>query len=228
MVTALKDGTHQVSYTPFEEGLHKVDVSYDGQPVPGSPFKVNVTKGCNPKKVKAFGSGLERGVVNQKNQFTISTKGAGIGPLGLAIEGASEAKMTCKDNGDGTCTVDYIPIEEGEYDIGIKYAGEKIPGSPFKIPVGAPVDPSKVVAHGPGIDLTQCRAGPPLTFKVDASKTGRAPLSVDITTDKGPVPFKPEIKNNQDGTFNVSYIPPPEGKKCNVNVRYNNQDIPGR
>lgn len=32
-------------------------------PIPGSPFAVNVRRGCDPNKVKAFGPGLERGVV---------------------------------------------------------------------------------------------------------------------------------------------------------------------
>ncbi len=34
---------------------------------------------------------------------------------------------------DGTCTVDYIPTEEGDYDINVKFGDEHIPGSPFKV-----------------------------------------------------------------------------------------------
>lgn len=59
--------------------------------------------------------------------------GAGTGGLGLAIEGPSEAKMTCKDNRDGSCTVEYIPLEAGDYDVSIKFADQHIPGSPFKV-----------------------------------------------------------------------------------------------
>lgn len=106
---------------------------YDGVPVPGSPFTVNARRGCDPSKVKAFGPGLERGVVNEPNIFTIETKGAGSGGLGLAIEGPSEAKMTCRDNRDGSCTVEYVPTEAGDYDISIKFADQFIPGSPFKV-----------------------------------------------------------------------------------------------
>lgn len=56
-------------------GRHTIDISYDGIPVPGSPFSVNVRRGCDAKKVKAFGPGLERGIVNQPNVFTVETKG---------------------------------------------------------------------------------------------------------------------------------------------------------
>ncbi|MPC41074.1 Filamin-A [Portunus trituberculatus] len=128
----LTDGTYKISYTPFEEGRHTIDLLYDGVPVPGSPFTVNVRRGCDPKKCQAYGPGLEHGLVNQVNTFTVETKGAGTGGLGLAMEGPSEAKMTCKDNRDGSCTVEYVPLESGEYDVAIKFADQHIPGSPFK------------------------------------------------------------------------------------------------
>ena len=59
--------------------------------------------------------------------------GAGTGGLGLAIEGPSEAKMTCKDNRDGSCSVEYVPTEPGEYDVSIKFADQHIPGYPFMV-----------------------------------------------------------------------------------------------
>lgn len=59
--------------------------------------------------------------------------GAGTGGLGLAIEGPSEAKMTCQDNRDGSCSVEYIPTEAGEYDVSIRFSDHHIPGSPFKV-----------------------------------------------------------------------------------------------
>lgn len=33
-------GVHTVTYIPPEEGAYRVDISYDGNPVPGSPFAV--------------------------------------------------------------------------------------------------------------------------------------------------------------------------------------------
>ena len=54
--------------------------------------------------MKVFGDGLEKGIVDEPNTFTIETKNAGAGGLGLAIEGPSEALMQCEDNKDGTAT----------------------------------------------------------------------------------------------------------------------------
>lgn len=59
----------------FLPGRHTIDLLYDGVPVPGSPFTVNVRRGCDPNKCRAFGPGLDHGLVNQVNTFTVETKG---------------------------------------------------------------------------------------------------------------------------------------------------------
>lgn len=223
-ITPLADGTYRISYTPFEEGRHTIDILYDGLPIPGSPFVVNVRRGCDPSKCRAFGPGLERGLVDQPNIFTVETKGAGTGGLGLAIEGPSEAKMTCKDNRDGSCSVEYVPTEPGEYDVSIKFADQHIPGSPFKVPVDNTVDASSVKAYGPGLDPKKCRAGTPLAFKVDAAKSGKAPLGVNIQSDRGIL--TPEVRDNGDGTYDVTYVPPPEGSNVKAKITWDGKDIP--
>ncbi|XP_023712514.1 filamin-A isoform X3 [Cryptotermes secundus] len=224
LITPLADGTYRISYTPFEEGRHTIDILYDGLPIPGSPFVVNVRRGCDPSKCRAFGPGLEHGLVNQANIFTVETKGAGTGGLGLAIEGPSEAKMTCKDNRDGSCSVEYIPTEPGDYDVSIKFADQHIPGSPFKVPVDNTVDASSVRAYGPGLDPKKCRAGTPLAFKVDATKSGKAPLGVNIQSDRGTL--APEVRDNGDGTYDVTYVPPSEGSNVKAKITWDGKDIP--
>lgn len=133
---------------------------FDEVSVPKSPFRVSVTEGCDPSRVRAYGPGLEEGLVNKPNRFTVETRwflwitslysfvpnavswylgltschrvfvrGAGTGGLGLAIEGPSEAKMSCKDNKDGSCSVEYIPFTPGEYDVNITFGGLPIPGT---------------------------------------------------------------------------------------------------
>ncbi|KAF2884976.1 hypothetical protein ILUMI_21197 [Ignelater luminosus] len=226
LVTPLLDGTYKVSYTPFEEGRHTIDIYYNNVPVPGSPFIVNVRRGCDAKKCRAYGPGLDQGFVNKSNIFTVETKGAGTGGLGLAIEGPSEAKMTCKDNRDGSCSVEYIPTEPGEYDVTIKFAEQHIPGSPFKVNVDFDVNSNLVSAYGPGLDSTKCRPGVPTKFTIDTSKAGRAPIAVNIRSDQGPLPKKPEIIDNGDGTYDVTYVPPNEGTNVQAQILYNGKDIP--
>ncbi|KAM4039064.1 filamin-C isoform 1-T1 [Anomaloglossus baeobatrachus] len=217
------DGTYHVQYTAYEDGIHLVEVLYDEVPVPKSPFRVPVTEGCDPSRVRAYGPGLEGGLLNKSNRFTVETRGAGTGGLGLAIEGPSEAKMSCKDNKDGSCSVEYIPFTPGEYDVNITFGGRPIPGSPFRVPVKEVVDPSKVKCSGPGLGAG-VRAHVPQTFTVDCSKAGLAPLEVLVHGPSGlaePV----DVRDNGDGTHTVNYTPATDGPYT-VSVKYADQEVP--
>ncbi|XP_077308129.1 filamin-B isoform X3 [Lithobates pipiens] len=227
------DGTYEVEYTPFEKGTHSVKVTYDDEPVPKSPFKVGVTEGCYPSRVKAQGPGLQEALTNKPNAFSVITRGAGIGGLGITVEGPSESKMSCKDNKDGSCSVEYMPYATGDYDVNITYDGEHIPGSPFKVPVKDVVDSSKVKVAGPGLG-NSVRAKIPQQFVVDTSKAGVAPLNVEVTGPRGdfkrdakePGVAEPvDITDNGDGTHTVAYTPSVEGPYT-VSVQYADEEIP--
>ncbi|KAM7057233.1 filamin-C isoform 1-T1 [Acridotheres tristis] len=222
-VTDLVDGTYRVEYTPFEEGLHLVEVTYDDVAVPKSPFRVGVAEGCDPTRVRAHGPGLEGGLVGTANHFTVETRGAGTGGLGLAIEGPSEAKMSCKDNKDGSCAVEYVPFTPGDYDVNITFGGHPIPGSPFRVRVRDAVDASKVTCSGPGLGPS-VRARLPQSFTVDVSAAGRAALEVTLLGPTG-LPEPVEIRDNGDGTHKVTYTPATDGPYT-VSVKYGGQEVP--
>uniref|UniRef100_A0A4W5R179 Filamin C n=1 Tax=Hucho hucho TaxID=62062 RepID=A0A4W5R179_9TELE len=222
-ITDKGDGTYRVEYTAFEDGMHLIEVLYDDVTVPKSPFRVSVVEGCDPTRVRAYGPGLEGGLINKPNCFTVETRGAGTGGLGLTIEGASEAKMTCKDNKDGSCSVEYVPFTPGEYDVNINFGGHPIPGSPFRVPVKDVVDPSKVKCSGPGLG-DGVRAHVPQAFTVDATQAGKAKVEVQLTGPSGsaePV----AVKNNGDGTHTVNYTPAQDGPYT-VSVKYGDQEVP--
>ncbi|XP_028574971.2 filamin-B isoform X2 [Podarcis muralis] len=248
------DGTYAVEFTPYERGPHTVEVTYDDVPVLNSPFRVDVTEGCHPSRVVAQGAGLQEAFTNKPNPFNVVTRGAGIGGLGITVEGPSESKISCKDNKDGSCSAEYIPYVPGDYDVNITYGGEHIPGSPFKVPVKDVVDPYKVKVSGPGLG-TAVRAGIPQSFTVDTSKAGVAPLEVTVTAPRADEPdtqswrsplkaisefFKGDpqgesnetglaepvnIVDNGDGTHTVAYTPTKEGPYT-VAVKYADEEIP--
>lgn len=51
-----------------------IEVLYDDVLVPKSPFRALVTEGCDPSRVRAYGPGLEEGLVNKPNRFTVETR----------------------------------------------------------------------------------------------------------------------------------------------------------
>ncbi|KAM8868125.1 filamin B a isoform 1-T1 [Synchiropus picturatus] len=224
VVTDNADGTYSVEYTPFENGVHNINVLYDDTPVPKSPFKVSVSEGCDPSRVVATGPGLKEGLADKTNHFNIITRGAGIGGLGITVEGPSESKMSCQDNKDGSCSVEYMPFTPGLYDINITYGGDHIPGSPFKVPVKDVVDSSRVKVSGPGVGAG-VRAKLPQSFTVDCRKAGVAPLAVSVNGPKG-VSEPVQVMDNGNGTQTVSYTPSVEGPYT-VDVQYAEEDVPG-
>ncbi|XP_051163533.1 filamin-A isoform X2 [Leptopilina boulardi] len=226
VITPKVDGTYRVEYTPFEEGPHTIDILYNNIPVPGSPFSVNVKKTTDAGRCRAFGPGLQKGVVNKPNHFTVETKEAGTGGLGLLIEGPSEAIVKCKDNYDGSCSVEYEPSEPGDYDVSIKFADKHIPGSPFKVPIESQSIAKDVTAHGPGIEPNKVREGVPAKFIVDTSKAPPAQLDVKVKTDRGQI-GKPEIKSRGGGIYEVTYQPSQAGSNVQVDVNYGGESIKG-
>lgn len=98
----------------------------------------------------------------------------------------------------------------------------------FQVMVDHDVDEKLVKAFGPGLEANKCRAGVPTKFTIDASKSGRAPLAVNITSDQQPLPSRPEVADNGDGTFDVTYVPPNEGANLQAQITYNGKDIPHR
>ncbi|MEQ2201680.1 hypothetical protein XENOCAPTIV_016326 [Xenoophorus captivus] len=211
----LESGTanevHTVKYIPPEEGLYRMDISYDGNPIPGSPFTV-----------QAYGPGLQGGLVGKPAPFAINTKGAGTGGLGLTVEGPCEAKIECQDNGDGSCSVSYLPTEPGEYAINILFADQHVPGSPFKAVVQSVFDPSKVMASGPGLE--RGKVNETGSFIVDCSKAGEAELTIEIISDNGSK-AEVHVQNNSDGTYSITYIPQCPGMYT-ITIKYGGHMVP--
>lgn len=133
-----------VNFTPTEVGEYQLGMALGGEMVNrpgGGPYRVICTQASNPSKVSACGPGLSRGLVNRPAEFTIDTKKAGQGGLGVTVEGPCEAVINCRDNGDGTCSVAYMPKEAGDYVINITFNDCPIPGSPFNALIGTTAIP---------------------------------------------------------------------------------------
>ncbi|XP_071870651.1 filamin A protein cher isoform X5 [Bombus fervidus] len=224
VIALQRDGTYCVSYKPFEEGPHTIDIRYDNIPVPGSPFTVNVKYYSDPSKCKAYGPGLKKGYVNKYNTFVVETKDAGNGGLSLLMEGNDYAQVTCKGNDDGYCTVEYFPPSPGDYEISIKFAEQHIPGSPFQVEVVDEMQANNVTAYGEGLEVV--RENVSTKFMVNTSKCNPAQLNVTLKTNKGRVQ-KPIIKNCGNGLFEVTYQPPSPDSDLQVGVIFDGEDIPG-
>lgn len=119
--------TFECDFKPTKEGDHRLSISLDGQEV--RQFEINVSP-PSQSKVVAFGPGLHGGCVGKPNKFRVDTRGER-GTLGFTIDGPGEAKIECKDNGDGTADVEWTVAAPGEYALHVLSNGEDIPNSAF-------------------------------------------------------------------------------------------------
>ena len=134
------DFLYDCTYKPTKPGLHIINVTFAGQSIQKSPFKVDIGP-IKASKVEAFGPGLESGVVNEPAKFTVKPNGEGpIGKncwtiikfiwintkkleinsiatyffQGFKIEGPSQAKIDVTKNPDQTeMYVTYWPTIAG-------------------------------------------------------------------------------------------------------------------
>lgn len=215
-------------YTPFEAGRHTIELLYDSVPVPGSPFVVLVQAKSDPSRCKAFGPGLASGSTGQPSRFVVETRGAGNGGLSMAIEGPSEAKMTCVDNRDGSCDVEFLPTEPGEYEIIIRFADQHIPGSPFRAIVAESVDASKVRVYGPAVELGVVREGVPAVFNIDVSDAGPGKVAVKLTNSAGKLVDTGRVEDRGNGLYAVHFVPPLSsgGTVLTAQVMFADQEVP--
>ncbi|CAF3895693.1 unnamed protein product, partial [Adineta steineri] len=215
----MNNGTYLVQYAPYEPGMHQLEVTYENIPVPGSPFRVNAISGSDSTRVRAYGPGLESATTNEPVTFTIETKGAGQGSLGLAIEGPSEAKMVCKDNQDGTCIMEYLPTKAGQYDIAIKFAEQHIPGSPFHVNVRDRLDANHV-----NVKMSSTmRANALQEIVIDGQTAGPGNPSIDITDSHGR--RKPaSIRPRGEGVYVAEFTPQTEGPH-RIDINWSDQPV---
>lgn len=192
-------------------------------------------------RVRAFGPGLQSGITGKPAKFSVETKGAGTGGLSLAIEGPSEAKMTCIDKRDGSCDVEYLPTEPGEYDITVRFAEKHIPGSPFKVEIHdsniAPilrqaqsnvVDANKVRVYGQGVTQGLVYEGLPVEFFVDAGNAGPGKIGVKLTATDGKQINDLRVSDRGEGVYAVTFTAPQRvGTILTCNVLFSDKEVPG-
>ncbi len=74
MIPSLFIDKNAIRFIPRENGVHSIDVKFNGSHIPGSPFKVRVGEAesvGDPGMVTAFGPGLEGGRTGTGPWFSI-------------------------------------------------------------------------------------------------------------------------------------------------------------
>ncbi|KRY74339.1 Filamin-A [Trichinella pseudospiralis] len=213
-------------YQPTHAGLHIVHIKYDGKDFPSSPFEVMVDSEMT-SKIRAFGPGLQSGVVNRPCKFTVETNGERCG-LGFSVDGPSKAELTCHDNGDGSAEICYIPKACGEYAIHVLSNDVNISGSPYMVEIGEShlgCIPELVKCSGAGISEYGHVCGQRSTFTVDASRAGDGAVKI-FAVDSDGMEMNIQQKSIANNVYSCSFVPE-SCKRHWIMVTFDGQSVPG-
>lgn len=215
-----------------ESGVYIIEIMFADKHIPNSPFYVPVTWKSDPNRVIAEGVGLQGGTTKEWVEFDLDLRKAGDGGISVDIQGPKQPKVEYDDHEDGTMTIQYYPVEPGEYNIDISFNNTHIPGSPFKPNFERGTDATKCKAFGPGLAENGVKVGDAGDFTIDTTEGGSGAVDVvvngpfGVNNRRGNSPAaKPIITNNHDGTFAVVYNPRKVGE-YNINVIFADEEIP--
>jgi filamin len=218
-----KDGTYQGSYTPTAPGRYQVDITLDGQPIKGSPYRPLI-ENANAGRSYADGDGLTHGQTKHPLSFTIHSVDAdgnhvkeGGDPFEVKITGAQHVDPKVTDNRDGTYSVVYQVEKPGTYNIDVTLHGSHIKDSPFHPKIKWSCDSGRSYATGEGIEDGKVKDNKPTQFTIHAVDhegnkrlDGGDPFVVKIGGPQEPK-IQADVVDNGDGTYTVSYAPDKPG-----------------
>ncbi|KAK3602502.1 hypothetical protein CHS0354_022370 [Potamilus streckersoni] len=222
---ALKYDRYMCNYTAPTPGGYLLYVFWSEETVPGTPFKVSVLPKGRSNKVLVTGSGLKGGYVGQELCVNVDSREAGNGEVTADFNGKRETARCDKiDHKNGIVSLRLYPTEANTHTLFIKYDGEDVPGSPFKISVGEPPDPRKVRCYGPGIEdgVIQNYES---RFIVETFGAGAGQLAVRIRGPKGAFAVDMQRDSQTDRVIVCRYDPLEAGKYI-IGVKWSGVHVP--
>nr|XP_033193689.1 filamin-B isoform X2 [Bombus vancouverensis nearcticus] len=206
--------TYAISFTPREPIVHTVDLRFNGEDVPGSPFSCQVS---DTAKV-IITEGLEKVSVNRLTTFTIEADSSLGTPTVEVLSPTRESlPIHVKQSGHGCYTAGFTPKDVGDHSVEVKINGLHVEGSPFLVKAYN-ADKVKVTDINSGV------VGKPVFFSINASQAGAGNLEIIVAVNGKNVPNYVQSEGN--AKFRVNFKPQ-EAAVHSLSVRFNGEPVPG-
>ncbi|XP_043676744.1 filamin-A isoform X1 [Vespula pensylvanica] len=206
--------TYAISFTPREPIVHTVDLRFNGEDVPGSPFSCHVS---DTAKV-LITDGLEKVSVNRVASFTIEADSSLGTPVVEVLSPTRESLLVhIKQSAHGSYTAGFTPKDVGDHSVEVKLGGSHVEGSPFLVKAYN-ADKVKVTDINSGV------VGKPVFFSINASQAGAGNLEIIVAVNGKNVPNYVQSEGN--AKFRVNFKPQ-EAAVHSLSVRFNGEPVPG-
>uniref|UniRef100_A0A1I7TZU6 Filamin-A n=1 Tax=Caenorhabditis tropicalis TaxID=1561998 RepID=A0A1I7TZU6_9PELO len=142
-IVEIEPGHMQINFTPAQVGDHEIDVRYGGVPVTGSPF---TCRAYDPAKIRV--GAIPKGLLDKPVYFTVDASEAGVGNLEVAVCDGRVPSMA-HSLGHHKYDISFVPKENEDHTITVRFNNEPVPGSPFTCQL---VATAQATATGAGIE----------------------------------------------------------------------------
>ncbi|CRL07142.1 CLUMA_CG020137, isoform A [Clunio marinus] len=218
-VRSLGGQTFVASFTPHETGIHTVQITFNGETVPGSPWLIDIMP--SSPGLTALGESTRLVPANQPAVFEI------LPPLGTSLTRSdfaatvlspSKSKVVANvtnEVANGAFRIEFIPKEVGTHIIEASISGTKLVGGPL---IAKVYDSSLIQVN----DVNGGVVGQACQFRVDASAAGEGQLEISIN--EGEVPNHVQVVGG--GKCLVSFTPE-QPKPHIIDIKFNGETVHG-
>ncbi|XP_063394456.1 filamin-A isoform X1 [Cydia fagiglandana] len=215
--------TYAISFTPRDPRPHTVELRFNGDHVPGSPFVCHVSA---PARVIGAGSSESPDKVSVGDAYTFSVDSPAspqvdvLGPARRPVPVQVSAEETVGENEPSKrYTISFVPVDVGDHSIEVRAGamGGHVEGSPFLVKA---YSASRVAVT----DIAPGVVGRPVSFTINASHAGAGNLEIIVAVNGRNVPNFVQSEGN--ARFKVNFKPS-EAAPHTLSVRFNGHAVPG-
>ena len=224
------DGTYKVTYTADQPGSYSIILKCYDKHIPGSPFNLTVVPQADASKCQAEGPALHPNSVKIEGNpldITVDTTKAGTGDLQVDLKGPDGIEPTVYiASEEGIYSLKFDVPKAGKYLLSIRWSGEHIPGSPFKLKVYPGPTAGAVKAYGPGLQPS-VEVGESGEFTIETKNAGIGTLTIRVHGVKGAFKILAEPVSEDDPRTMKAHYDPKEPGDYIVVVRWSGTHVPG-
>lgn len=215
---ALGDGAFEVSFMGEGETKHTLDITFNGEHIPGNPVSINF---ADVDKLRIKKPRSELLPCNMPVSVRLTAAETAFDDLFVTLLDPLDNRVPVRFRPIDTnmYSIDWIPACAGTYDLDVTY-GNVIPvwGSPMKIKVYDSTKVRLLTTNDKPI------VGERYVVKADVSEAGEGDLGVIIMCDGETV--QSAVSQGNDGLVYVSFEVK-QAKPHKVSVTYNKEPVPG-
>ncbi|XP_005177800.1 filamin-C isoform X2 [Musca domestica] len=206
------------SFTPHEPGTHTVQITFNGETIPGSPWHVEI---MSTPGLTALGESTRLVPANTPAVFDILPppgQSLAKGECVATVLGPNKSKLNARvthEAANGAARIEFVPTEVGTHVIEASINGTKISGGPL---IAKVYDSSLIQVT----DVNGGVVGQPCQFRVDASAAGEGQLEISIN--EGEVPNHVQVVGG--GRCLVSFTPE-QAKPHLIDIKFNGETVRG-